>query len=111
MPRFIVPRSTRTMYGTVRPPVVVVCATRSSGVTPGHVRLEAVVRRGQGWRVRVGQPARATRDLRVVEQLVLGVDVALPVGGGGPRQPTRVRSRRVAHLQTPGRRRANPRLR
>ena len=33
MPRFMVPRSTRTMYGTVRPVVVVVVA-RSAGVLP-----------------------------------------------------------------------------
>ena len=33
MPRLIVPRSTRTMYGTVMPVVVVVIA-RSAGVLP-----------------------------------------------------------------------------
>ena len=34
MPRFIVPRSTRTMYGTVTPLLVVVDATDAAGVVP-----------------------------------------------------------------------------
>ena len=39
MPRFNVPRSTRTMYGTVTPVVVVVMA-RSAGVVPGVYGLK-----------------------------------------------------------------------
>ena len=39
MPRFIVPRSTRTMYGTVSPAVVVVVA-RSAGALPGVYGLK-----------------------------------------------------------------------
>src|SRR5436309_14806882 len=35
MPRLIVPRSTRTMYGTVRPCVVVVLATSAALVVTG----------------------------------------------------------------------------
>ncbi len=35
MPRLRVPRSTRTMYGTVTPVLVVVEATTSAGVVPG----------------------------------------------------------------------------
>ena len=39
MPRFIVPRSTRTTYGTVTPVVVVVVA-RSAGDEPGVYGLK-----------------------------------------------------------------------
>ena len=42
MPRFIVPRSTRTMYGTVNPAVVVVMA-RSSGALPGVYGLKQLL--------------------------------------------------------------------
>src|SRR5205814_36375 len=42
MPRLIVPRSTRTMYGTVSPAVVVVTA-RSAGALPGVYGLKQVV--------------------------------------------------------------------
>ena len=38
MPRFIVPRSTRTMYGTV--PAVVVVIARSAGAEPGVYGLK-----------------------------------------------------------------------
>ena len=42
MPRLIVPRSTRTMYGTVRPAVVVVVA-RSAGALPGVYGLKQLL--------------------------------------------------------------------
>ena len=45
MPRFIVPRSTRTMYGTVKPCVVVVVA-RSAGVVPGVYGLKQLLAGG-----------------------------------------------------------------
>src|SRR5439155_924194 len=42
MPRFKVPRSTRTMYGTVTPAVVVVVA-RSAGAVPGAYGLKQLL--------------------------------------------------------------------
>src|SRR5260370_31832 len=49
MPRFKVPRSTRTMYGTVTPAVVVGVA-RSAGVVPGGYGLKQLLG-GAGKRV------------------------------------------------------------
>src|SRR5258706_8949973 len=65
MPRFKVPRSTRTMYGTVTPAVVVVIA-RSAGVVPGGYGLKQLLvgagAGGLGSRSAVEQPPVVVRE-------------------------------------------------
>src|SRR2546422_505524 len=76
MPRLIVPRSTRTMYGTVRPCVVVVLATSAALVVTGSYgckqELAGVVGAGEGWGVGGGRrlpPAVAFAGDEVVAPL------------------------------------------
>ena len=55
MPRLIVPRSTRTMYGTVSPAVVVVVA-RSAGALPGVYGLKQLLVGGGAGGLGSGSP-------------------------------------------------------